>query len=201
MYTNVSMTTTTVSCNWFQRNFIIQRVQHEIMIYIKKVSSSKKVIVCKYLLFARLLENSERSDECIDFTMIRNNALISNFKSGFRWKNEYPWCIIQVKMTIKKFWMTKQTLKFSHNNEHQDNNQDMSSDWLYTNITTMQYYTNLNSKIIRYYVQFCGITPLNLEILFDNLKLFRWYVVGYVRFDFITSKCRIVTLFVKKINK
>ncbi|KAF0771553.1 Uncharacterized protein FWK35_00011236 [Aphis craccivora] len=44
--------------------------------------------------------NSERSDECIDFTMIitsRNNDPISNFGGGFRCKSEYPWCIIQVK--------------------------------------------------------------------------------------------------------
>ncbi|KAF0773294.1 Uncharacterized protein FWK35_00005947 [Aphis craccivora] len=44
--------------------------------------------------------NSERSDECIDFTMIitsRNNAPISNFGSGFRCKSEYPWYIIEVK--------------------------------------------------------------------------------------------------------
>ncbi|KAF0710642.1 Uncharacterized protein FWK35_00032889 [Aphis craccivora] len=44
--------------------------------------------------------DSERSDECIDFTMLitsRNNALFSNFGGGFRWKSEYPWCIIEVK--------------------------------------------------------------------------------------------------------
>ncbi|KAE9532118.1 hypothetical protein AGLY_010320 [Aphis glycines] len=48
--------------------------------------------------------DSERSDECIDFTMIttsRNNASISNFGGGFRWKSEYPWCIIQVKIFKK----------------------------------------------------------------------------------------------------
>ncbi|KAE9532144.1 hypothetical protein AGLY_010346 [Aphis glycines] len=47
-----------------------------------------------------LILDSERSDECIDFTMIitsQNNASISNFGGGFRWKSEYPWCIIQVK--------------------------------------------------------------------------------------------------------
>ncbi|KAE9533272.1 hypothetical protein AGLY_009313 [Aphis glycines] len=27
----------------------------------------------------------------------RNNASISNFVGGFRWKSEYPWCIIEVK--------------------------------------------------------------------------------------------------------
>ncbi|KAE9521931.1 hypothetical protein AGLY_017665 [Aphis glycines] len=50
---------------------------------------------CWYMLL-----DSERSDECIDFTMIitsRNNASISNFGGGFRWKSEYPWCIIGVK--------------------------------------------------------------------------------------------------------
>ncbi|KAF0772487.1 Uncharacterized protein FWK35_00003639 [Aphis craccivora] len=54
--------------------------------------------------FAILYINSERSDECIDFTMIcfffitsRNNAPISNFGGGFRCKSEYPWCIIQIK--------------------------------------------------------------------------------------------------------
>ncbi|KAF0751436.1 interferon-inducible double-stranded RNA-dependent protein kinase activator A [Aphis craccivora] len=44
--------------------------------------------------------NSERSDECIDFTMIitsRNNVPISNFGGAFRCKSEYPWCIIEVK--------------------------------------------------------------------------------------------------------
>ncbi|KAF0712294.1 Uncharacterized protein FWK35_00034262, partial [Aphis craccivora] len=42
--------------------------------------------------------DSERSDECIDFTMIitsRNNAPISNYGGGFRSKSEYPWCIIE----------------------------------------------------------------------------------------------------------
>ncbi|KAF0755771.1 Uncharacterized protein FWK35_00025022 [Aphis craccivora] len=44
-------------------------------------------------------KNSERSEECIDFTMIitsRNNGPISNY-GGFRCKSEYPWCIIEVK--------------------------------------------------------------------------------------------------------
>ncbi|KAE9537632.1 hypothetical protein AGLY_006655, partial [Aphis glycines] len=44
--------------------------------------------------------NSKRSDECIDFTMIitsRNNASISNFGGSFRRKSEYPWCIIKFK--------------------------------------------------------------------------------------------------------
>ncbi|KAF0748955.1 Uncharacterized protein FWK35_00032890 [Aphis craccivora] len=42
--------------------------------------------------------DSERSEECVDFTMIitiRNNAPISNYGGGFRCKNEYPWCIIE----------------------------------------------------------------------------------------------------------
>ncbi|KAF0756975.1 Uncharacterized protein FWK35_00009669 [Aphis craccivora] len=42
--------------------------------------------------------NSERSDECIDFTMIitsQNNAPISNYGGGFRCNSEYPWCIIE----------------------------------------------------------------------------------------------------------
>ncbi|KAF0769759.1 Uncharacterized protein FWK35_00003557, partial [Aphis craccivora] len=44
--------------------------------------------------------DSERSDKCIDFTMIitsQNNAPNSNFGGGFRCKSEYPWCIIEVK--------------------------------------------------------------------------------------------------------
>ncbi|KAF0773554.1 Uncharacterized protein FWK35_00001141 [Aphis craccivora] len=53
--------------------------------------------------------NSERSDECIDFTMMyvffvsvysitsRNNAPISNFGGGFRCKSEHPWCIMEIK--------------------------------------------------------------------------------------------------------
>ncbi|KAF0743293.1 Uncharacterized protein FWK35_00023227, partial [Aphis craccivora] len=52
------------------------------------------------LISCVLIYDSERSNECIDFTMIissRNNASISNFKGGFRWKSEYPWCTIGVK--------------------------------------------------------------------------------------------------------
>ncbi|KAF0746017.1 Uncharacterized protein FWK35_00025579 [Aphis craccivora] len=51
-------------------------------------------LLCKVL-------DSERSEECIDFTMIitsRNNAPISNYGGGFRCKSEYPWCIIEVKI-------------------------------------------------------------------------------------------------------
>ncbi|KAF0758218.1 Uncharacterized protein FWK35_00012490, partial [Aphis craccivora] len=45
-----------------------------------------------------IIYNSERSEECIDFTMIitsQNNAPISNFGGGFRCKSEYPWCIVK----------------------------------------------------------------------------------------------------------
>ncbi|KAF0766201.1 Uncharacterized protein FWK35_00017429 [Aphis craccivora] len=48
----------------------------------------------------RIRYDSERSEECIDFTMIitsRNNAPISNLGGGFRCKSEYPWCIMEVK--------------------------------------------------------------------------------------------------------
>ncbi|KAF0714509.1 Uncharacterized protein FWK35_00021690, partial [Aphis craccivora] len=44
--------------------------------------------------------NSERRNECIDFTIIitsQNNVPISTFWGGFRWKSEYPWCIKEVK--------------------------------------------------------------------------------------------------------
>ncbi|KAF0751138.1 Uncharacterized protein FWK35_00035219, partial [Aphis craccivora] len=60
------------------------------------------------------LLDSERSEECIDFTMMcvffffcffvfvsvysitsRNNAPISNYGGSFRCKSEYPWCIIE----------------------------------------------------------------------------------------------------------
>ncbi|KAF0761869.1 Uncharacterized protein FWK35_00019657, partial [Aphis craccivora] len=59
------------------------------------------------------IDNSEQSEECIDFTMMcvffffffvfvsvysitsRNNAPISNYGGGFRCKSEYPWCIIE----------------------------------------------------------------------------------------------------------
>ncbi|KAF0771960.1 Uncharacterized protein FWK35_00006127, partial [Aphis craccivora] len=57
--------------------------------------------------------HSERSEECIDFTMMcvffffffvfvsvysitsRNNAPILKYGGGFRCKSEYPWCIIE----------------------------------------------------------------------------------------------------------
>ncbi|KAE9545782.1 hypothetical protein AGLY_001325 [Aphis glycines] len=49
--------------------------------------------------------NSERSEECIGFTMIitsRNNAPISNYGGGFRCKSEYPWCIIKFSKKSRK---------------------------------------------------------------------------------------------------
>ncbi|KAF0760833.1 Uncharacterized protein FWK35_00004384, partial [Aphis craccivora] len=49
--------------------------------------------------------DSERSDECIDFTMIitsQNNAPISNFGGGFRCKSEHPWCIIEFQKNREK---------------------------------------------------------------------------------------------------
>ncbi|KAE9543778.1 hypothetical protein AGLY_002008, partial [Aphis glycines] len=64
--------------------------------------------------------DSERSDECIDFTMIitsRNNAPISNYGSGFRCKSEYPWCIIEVK---SKYFPT--VFKKNEKNKKKKNN-------------------------------------------------------------------------------
>ncbi|KAF0763842.1 Uncharacterized protein FWK35_00029028 [Aphis craccivora] len=52
----------------------------------------------KIIQILSLILDSERSEECIDFTMIitsRNNAPISNYEGGFRCKSEYPWCIIE----------------------------------------------------------------------------------------------------------
>ncbi|KAF0748017.1 Uncharacterized protein FWK35_00024478 [Aphis craccivora] len=65
------------------------------------------------------ISDSERSDECIDFTMIitnRNKAPFSNFGGGFRCKSEYPRCIIEVKVIIfqqfsKKKRKTKKVTK------------------------------------------------------------------------------------------
>ncbi|KAE9522022.1 hypothetical protein AGLY_017584 [Aphis glycines] len=37
----------------------------------------------------------------------RNNASISNFEGGFRWKSEYPWCIIEKKIEKNKKKMTE----------------------------------------------------------------------------------------------
>ncbi|KAE9540084.1 hypothetical protein AGLY_005336 [Aphis glycines] len=76
------------------RNFILTNMQ-----ILNKICNS----MC--LNFVLLLSDSERSDECIDFTMIitsRNNASISNFGGGFRWKSEYPWCIIEFSKKSRK---------------------------------------------------------------------------------------------------
>ncbi|KAE9523886.1 hypothetical protein AGLY_015774, partial [Aphis glycines] len=78
--------------------------------------------------------DSEQSDECIDFIMVcvflvfvsvysitsRNNILISNFGGGFRWQNEYPWYIIEVKSkdyptVFKKIDKNKKKIKFLRN--------------------------------------------------------------------------------------
>ncbi|KAF0751287.1 Uncharacterized protein FWK35_00033282 [Aphis craccivora] len=63
------------------------------------------------------MNNSERSEECIDFTMIitsRNNAPISNYGGGFRCKSEYPWCVIEKnkkKMTEKREFLRKTSFR------------------------------------------------------------------------------------------
>ncbi|KAF0764062.1 Uncharacterized protein FWK35_00007248, partial [Aphis craccivora] len=64
---------------------------------IKKIDLVENFVLRKNSRFSVILD-SERSEECIDFTMIitsRNNAPISNFGGGFRCKSEYPWCIIE----------------------------------------------------------------------------------------------------------
>ncbi|KAF0757663.1 Uncharacterized protein FWK35_00021429 [Aphis craccivora] len=70
-----------------------------ISLYTKNDSERKQFISLYHQLYLKFLD-SERSEECIDFTMIitsHNNAPISNFMGGFRCKSEYPWCIIEVK--------------------------------------------------------------------------------------------------------
>ncbi|KAF0721502.1 Uncharacterized protein FWK35_00031863 [Aphis craccivora] len=55
------------------------------------------------------LRHYERSDECIDFTMIitnRNNASISNIGGSFRWQSEYPWLHYRVSLN-QKFGLPK----------------------------------------------------------------------------------------------
>ncbi|KAF0765986.1 Uncharacterized protein FWK35_00005991 [Aphis craccivora] len=47
---------------------------------------------------------SERSTLLkVDNITSRNNASISNFGDGFRWKSQYPWCIIEVKISYGFF--------------------------------------------------------------------------------------------------
>ncbi|KAF0744801.1 Uncharacterized protein FWK35_00031041 [Aphis craccivora] len=63
-----------------------------------KLNTSMFVIIEIIHLTHLSILDSERSEECIDFTVIitsRNNAPISNYGGGFRCKSEYPWCIIQ----------------------------------------------------------------------------------------------------------
>ncbi|KAE9536009.1 hypothetical protein AGLY_007910 [Aphis glycines] len=70
----------------------------QVQTFHKNVNNIEHIFPNIVLHKSTVTDNSERSDECIDFTMIitsRNNASISNFGGGFRWKSEYPWCIIE----------------------------------------------------------------------------------------------------------
>ncbi|KAF0764166.1 Uncharacterized protein FWK35_00014616 [Aphis craccivora] len=49
------------------------------------------------------------------FITCRNNTSISNFSDGFRWQSEYPWCIIEVKMTEKREFLSKTSFPNSAN--------------------------------------------------------------------------------------
>ncbi|KAF0762272.1 Uncharacterized protein FWK35_00002811 [Aphis craccivora] len=96
-------------------------------IFIKKIYEKvgNALLYSRYRTYLehRLVNNhSERSEECIDFTMIitsRNNAPISNYGDGFRCKSEYPWCIIsfqknrekQKKMTEKREFLRKTSFR------------------------------------------------------------------------------------------
>ncbi|KAF0721303.1 Uncharacterized protein FWK35_00034536 [Aphis craccivora] len=74
---------------------------------------------------SQVILDSERSDECIDFTMMcvifLSNAPISNFGGGFRCKSEYPWCILEIKSkhfpTFKFLRNLSKTRKFASNFE------------------------------------------------------------------------------------
>ncbi|KAF0751220.1 Uncharacterized protein FWK35_00019555 [Aphis craccivora] len=79
-----------VNNSYFRRNITISLVTSDYSVWLNR----------KFNRIIDILLDSERSEECIDFTMIitsRNNAPISNFGGGFRSKSEYPWCIIKVK--------------------------------------------------------------------------------------------------------
>ncbi|KAF0760802.1 Uncharacterized protein FWK35_00022312 [Aphis craccivora] len=74
-----------------------------------------------------LILYSERSDECIDFTVIitsRNNAAISNLGGGFRWKSEYLWCIIEIKNKHCQGQCYLFTFKFLRKRENLQRNDD-----------------------------------------------------------------------------
>ncbi|KAE9545428.1 hypothetical protein AGLY_000971 [Aphis glycines] len=79
---------------------IIRKLVEYYNINIAKLHKSVLLYISASLYIKRyfVVHDSERSDECIDFTMIitsRNNASISNFGGGSRWQSEYPWCIIE----------------------------------------------------------------------------------------------------------
>ncbi|KAF0766346.1 Uncharacterized protein FWK35_00018326 [Aphis craccivora] len=65
----------------------------EMIIPYDLISLSINGLSSKIEITVAFIGDSERSDECIDFTMIitsRNNAPISNYGGGFRCKSEYP---------------------------------------------------------------------------------------------------------------
>ncbi|KAF0751040.1 Uncharacterized protein FWK35_00012796 [Aphis craccivora] len=76
-------------------------------------------IVLQNIAITDCFLDSERSEECIDFTMMcvitsRNNAPISKYGGGFRCKSEYPWCIIEKnkkKMTEKREFLRKTSFR------------------------------------------------------------------------------------------
>ncbi|KAE9533238.1 hypothetical protein AGLY_009279 [Aphis glycines] len=71
--------TNTLTCSHYCQHYITTYVDFCSLDYTSDIANTDK--------------DAERSDECIDFTVIltsRNNASISNFGGGFRWKSEYP---------------------------------------------------------------------------------------------------------------
>ncbi|KAF0700435.1 Uncharacterized protein FWK35_00032396, partial [Aphis craccivora] len=48
---------------------------------------------------------------CVCTINCRNNTSISNFRGGFRWQSEYPWCIIEVKCKYFPIVLKKKKLR------------------------------------------------------------------------------------------
>ncbi|KAE9529728.1 hypothetical protein AGLY_011824 [Aphis glycines] len=148
------------------------------------------------------LLDSERSDECIDFTMMyhnysRNNASISNFGGGFRWKSEYSWCIIEFSKKSRK---TKKN--YGKTGIFTQNQFSTDSIFLYAYNSKTNHCRNFHQmfivdKLFLAQLKYLKILYKVPHILFLNSKFIKLFVfISNVKYSRLTNHLRSESFFV-----
>ncbi|KAE9542887.1 hypothetical protein AGLY_002798 [Aphis glycines] len=84
---------------FFKLLYVITIIKRDIPVTVEEIINKLVFEFAKDLSFAFFAYRIGFPPLICNSITCRNNASISNFRGGFRWKSEYSWCIIQVKST------------------------------------------------------------------------------------------------------